>query len=519
MLFNSFLFLCGFLPITCLLFWQLGRRSRSFAVAWLVLASLVFYGWWNPAYVLLLAGSIVFNYLAGLGINEQRLKGKIRRSTLFLVIALTVDLLILAYYKYASFFVHSFADATGQNWSVAAIALPLGISFFTFTQIAFLVDTWRGRVDSFNPIDYALFVTYFPHLIAGPILHHGEMMRQFSAPWMGIFNADNVAAGATIIVIGLFKKVAIADAVARYSDPVFAAALTSPISLLEAWGGAIAYTLQIYFDFSGYSDMAIGLSILFGIRIPLNFNSPYKARNIVDFWRRWHISLSRFLRDYLYIPLGGNRQGKAHRYVNLMLTMLLGGLWHGAGWTFILWGGLHGIYLVVNHLWQWLTSNRKPMAPSFLRRAIAQLITFLAVVIAWVFFRAESLVAARHILAGMFGFNGIVLLDSWETKLGKLAGWLTAHHVTFEALPLFGGRVQISYILLLLAFVWLLPNTRQLFQRRDIAFGDYAPLSGLSVRLAWKPSLTFAVITACVFSYCLITMYFSSGTEFIYYNF
>ncbi|HEY1505905.1 MAG TPA: MBOAT family protein [Stellaceae bacterium] len=519
MLFNSFAFLLAFLPATCLVFWLIGARSRVGAIAWLTLASLVFYAWWDPIYVALLVMSIVFNHLVGSAIHHCRATGAILASTAWLVAGVTGDLLVLGYFKYAVFFIRSIIDVSGAAWSVPSIILPLGISFFTFTQIAFLVDTWRGQTRSLEPARYALFVSYFPHLIAGPILNYRETAPQFAAPHLGRVDLDAVATGLTIFVVGLFKKVILADAIARYANPVFtAAAQGTTLSLLEAWGGALAYTLQIYFDFSAYSDMAIGLSTVFGVRIPLNFNSPYKAESIADFWRRWHISLSRFLRDYLYIPLGGNRYGKTRRYLNLMITMLLGGLWHGASWTFVVWGGLHGCYLVINHCWHWLRGPCRPM-PSAPARFSARALTFFSVVVAWVIFRAESFESARRILAAMFGFNGVVLFDRWRSGMGATGDWLAAHHIGFSPMPLFAGLPQIQLTLFLLAIVWLSPNTRQLFERYDVAIGEYSALRGVFRFFAWRPSLISAGATAALLTYCLITMRGSPSTEFIYYNF
>jgi D-alanyl-lipoteichoic acid acyltransferase DltB (MBOAT superfamily) len=259
--------------------------------------------------------------------------------------AIAVNLILLGYFKYANFFADNLNHFAGTALPIGQVILPLGISFFTFTQIAFLVDTYQGKVKEFNFVHYTLFVTYFPHLIAGPVLHHKEMMPQFAKRNVCHLNWDNVAVGLSIFVLGLAKKVLIADSLAEFATPIFSAvAAGGQPMLFEAWIGALAYTLQLYFDFSAYSDMAIGISLMFNVRLPMNFNSPYKATSIIDFWRRWHMTLSRFLRDYLYIPLGGSRNGKAQRYLNLMITMLLGGLWHGAGWTFVIWGGLHGFY-------------------------------------------------------------------------------------------------------------------------------------------------------------------------------
>ena len=342
MLFNSYGFLFLFLPVTLIVFFALGQRQRSkkLAMAWLVVTSLFFYAWWNPAYLGIMLGSIIFNYTVGfvLSAEDSPLAKK-----LVLTYGIVVNLGLLGYYKYANFFVDSLNAVFGDVIFLETILLPLAISFFTFQQIAYLIDTYRGETRELNFLHYCLFVTFFPQLIAGPIVHHKEMLPQFDRDSLYSINIRRHAVGYSIFTLGLFKKVVLADGIAAYATPAFFAADSGiELTLFEAWTGALAYTLQLYFDFSGYSDMAIGLARMFGIRLPLNFNSPYKATNIVDFWRRWHMTLSRFMRDYIYIPLGGNRQGIiGGRNANLMTTMLLGGLWHGAGWNFLFWGGLH----------------------------------------------------------------------------------------------------------------------------------------------------------------------------------
>ena len=311
--------------------------------------------------------------------------------------------------------------------------------FSRLPQIAFLVDAHRGLAREYSFTHYTLFVTYFPHLIAGPILHHREMMPQFDRRSTYTLDWDNVAVGLTMFIIGLFKKTVIADDMAAFASPAFdAAAGGTQLTLLEAWGAALAYTFQIYFDFSGYTDMALGASRMFGIVLPLNFRSPYKAANIIDFWRRWHITLSRFLRDYVYIPLGGNRKSVPRRYENLLLTMLIGGLWHGAGWTFVFWGALHGIYLVINHGWRSLRRRFDTAAPPG-ARALATLTTFVAVVVAWVFFRASDFTSAVSIIAGMAGQNGVVLPAQWQPTTGGSA-WLASHGIQFGKNDVFRPR-------------------------------------------------------------------------------
>jgi alginate O-acetyltransferase complex protein AlgI len=394
MLFNSYPFIFVFLPVVLFGYFAAGRRGVQAPVVWLALASLVFYSFSNWQFVALLLASIGFNYLIGWLLISHRLRAGPRLAVLSTGVA--GDLVALGIFKYAGFLVANFNAVFSTSLAVN-ILLPVGISFYTFTQIAFLVDAYRGKVGHYALPHYALFVTYFPHLIAGPILHHRDMIPQFESSDSKRPSPHLILCGLIIFGIGLFKKTGLADGI----QPLVALAFNQAApSFDQAWIGALAYTFQLYFDFSGYSDMAIGISLMFGIFLPLNFNSPYKAASIIDFWRRWHMSLSQFLRDYLYISLGGNRHGSLLRYVNLMITMLLGGLWHGAAWTFVAWGALHGVYLCINHAW----INYGPPIPPLLARPariVAFLLTFLAVVIAWVFFRADSLTSALFVLSKM----------------------------------------------------------------------------------------------------------------------
>ncbi|MDB5413819.1 MAG: hypothetical protein JWR10_2154 [Rubritepida sp.] len=334
--------------------------------------------------------------------TSTRFRGPILGFALFL------NLIVLAYFKYYLFFAAEISRAAGFDVNIATIYLPIGISFYTFTQIAFLVDTYHDKVKELNFIHYLLFVTYFPHLIAGPILHHAEMMQQFRTKSIYRLKAENISVGLTIFIIGLFKKVVLADGIAPFVGPIFdAPAGAAAPGMAAAWVGALAYTLQLYFDFSGYSDMAIGLSRMFGIILPLNFASPYKAESIIEFWRRWHMTLSRFLRDYLYFALGGSHRGTARRYANLFITMLLGGIWHGAGWTFLLWGAVHGVLLTLNHAFRAVAGGTRPASarPAWIRAAFV-LGTFILVTMAWVLFRAPDVTAAFRILSSMVGWHG-----------------------------------------------------------------------------------------------------------------
>jgi alginate O-acetyltransferase complex protein AlgI len=514
MLFNSYPFLFVFLPATFAGFFLLARFSHTLAAAWLTVASFVFYGWWSLAYVALLLASIAFNFAVGMAIVREAGTGRSRR---LLALGVAANLLLLGYYKYADFFVSNL-NRIGAGLPLPEVVLPLGISFFTFTQIAFLVDAWQGKASEYRFIHYALFVTYFPHLIAGPVLHHREMMPQFGLRETYRIDWESLAVGLTIFFIGLFKKTVIADGIAVYVRPVFdAPAQGIALSAVDAWAGALAYTFQLYFDFSGYSDMAIGLSRLFGVRLPLNFASPYKAASIIDFWRRWHMTLSRFLRDYLYIPLGGSRRGSARRYANLMATMLLGGLWHGASWTFVAWGGLHGVYLLANHAWRELRARCGWKGPyGRVSHAAAVLLTFVATVVAWVFFRADSLDHALAIVGAMSGANGVTLPYRWLGKLGEIGAWLAGHGVRFaESTPTFGGGPQLNWILICAAIAWWAPNTQEIMRAFRPALG--VEPQGASRWWNWRPDWRWLAFASGAATIAILSL--TSVSEFIYFQF
>ena len=436
MLFTSALFAWVYLPVVLAGFFLIGRWSESGASLWLFLASLAFYAAWMPEFTLLLLASICFNFVVGRRIGATR-------SWAWLSFGVSANLLLLAYYKYAGFLVTNVNALTGAHWDLGQIILPIGISFFTFTQIAFLVDAYAKGVREPRFVHYGLFVTYFPHLVAGPVLHHAQMMPQFALANTYRFNLTNFGVGLGIFALGLFKKVVLADGISPYADAVFNAAdAGQAITVEEAWLGALAYTLQLYFDFSGYSDMAVGLSWMLNIRLPFNFNSPYLATNISDFWRRWHMSLSSFLRDYLYIALGGNRQGEARRYANLLTTMVLGGLWHGASWSFVLWGTLHGLYLVIQQLWaRWAHPSGQPglvdspATRSRVGRLLSWAATMAAVVAAWVLFRATTLEGATTVYAAMLALDAADTASAlWNAGLKPETGWLLLGLFTVVAL-------------------------------------------------------------------------------------
>ncbi len=522
MLFNSYVFLFAFLPVTLLGFHLIGKQGHHrVAISWLVGASLFFYGWWNPAYLGLILGSILFNYAVGVA-----LLGRPNKLTLFLGVA--TNLGVLGYFKYANFFIDNINSLVGSDIILEQIILPLGISFFTFQQITYLVDAYRGETREYNFLHYCLFVTFFPQLIAGPIVHHKEMLPQFAKDALHGLKSKNLAVGFTIFIIGLFKKVVLADGIAVHATSVFNGAENGVyLTFFEAWGGALAYSFQLYFDFSGYSDMAIGLARMFGIRLPLNFNSPYKAISIIDFWRRWHITLSRFLRDYLYIPLGGNRKGETRRFTNLMITMLLGGLWHGAGWNFILFGLAHGTYIVICGAWikvKKSISNNRVIKSTVAANSIGRVITFLAVVLAFVPFRAESMDGTSNMLTAMLGGHGLSLSPLLIGRIGNAEQWLLEHGVVFHGMfhnHVFGAdpRWGIAWVVTLLLASTLLPNTQQLLRRYRPALETYKnEIPCLRHRWAeWRPTAPWALITFGIFIITILSL--TQASEFLYFQF
>lgn len=419
MIFSSPEFILLLLPIAFFGYFFLNRiRFVIAGKAWLVAVSLYFYAYWNAAYLPLLLASIFFNFAVGTGLSPDQASRRLQRlRSSALAFGITVNLALLGYFKYANFLLENINTVFNAGYIAPQILLPLGISFFTFTQIAFLVDSYRGKAKEYNFLNYALFVTFFPHLIAGPILHHREMMPQFESRWTLAMRYRNIFAGLFIFSIGLFKKVVIADTFAIWANAGFDGGTT--LDFFSAWATSLSYTFQLYFDFSGYCDMAIGASLLFNIWLPINFNSPYKALDIRDFWRRWHITLSRYLRDYLYIPLGGNRCSPARVYLNLMATFVLGGLWHGASWMFAIWGALHGVALVVHRVWNSM-GMRMP-------RVAAWLLTFGFVNITWVFFRANTLDDALRVMRGMVDIHSVINLPATAIPTYSLAwgGWFS----------------------------------------------------------------------------------------------
>ena len=492
MLFNSYVFIFAFLPVVVAGYALLNRyaSNRTWVIGWLVLASLFYYGWWKPQFLLLLFGSVSVNALLGKGLIEGRLSAAARKAALVAGIAFNVGL--LGYFKYAMFFVDNLNSLFGAGLTVPKIVLPIGISFITFQKIAYLVDAYKGLVKHFSLRNYALFVTFFPQLIAGPIVHHAEMMPQFERTARHRDFADDLAIGFSIFCVGLFKKVVIADTCAVYADAGYAHVQAGNLlDFVSAWMTVVAYSFQLYYDFSGYSDMAIGLARIFGIRLPVNFNSPYKATSIIDFWRRWHMTLSRFLRDYIYIPLGGNRRGGVRRYVNLMIVMLIGGFWHGANWTFVLWGGIHGVLLALNHAWHALPVSGWMLWTRARYRLIFGATTFLIVTLAWVPFRSPDLVTARRMRHLLFPshvpFTDVVrsLRAFWRSQIwdGRYAydvlAWFKARELWPAPMPedfLTTYRPAGLLLICIAVLTFVAPNTQELFARmRPVAGANSEP--------------------------------------------
>ena len=488
MLFNSYEFIFLFLPFTFFIYFYLNKkRLTEVAKGFLVLSSLFFYSWWNVIYLPLILGSMVFNYCFGVELNKEN--SKISKKFI-LILGIVANLMLLGYFKYSDFFISNVNFIFNTQIPHLNLLLPLAISFFTFQQIAYLVDSATGGgTKQYDFLNYCLFVTFFPQLIAGPIVHHKEMMPQFANFRNKIINYKNIALGLFIFSIGLFKKVVIADSFAVWATNGFDKAAV--LNLFEAWATSLSYTFQLYFDFSGYCDMAIGAALLFNIKLPINFNSPYKALNIQDFWRRWHITLSRFLRDYIYIPLGGNRKGRLRTYANLMATFIIGGIWHGAGWTFVFWGFLHGVALVIHRIWNELGFK--------MNKILAWFITFNFINITWVFFRAKDWDDALKVLKGMFGLSGGIVLNA---RLEKRVGFLKEYGVSFDKwdinLQVDGTNTLIYFMVFSFVLVLFCKNSAQKIQY---------------FKLCWQN------LTIAVFCFVLAILNIYKMSQFLYFNF
>lgn len=501
MLFNSFVFLLVFLPLVLAAFYASRKWvSARASLAVLVVASFIFYGYWNPVYLLLLVGSILTNYEIGRHLNGNN------PPRILLILGIALNLSLLGYFKYTNFLIDNANSFFGLSIEITAIILPLAISFFTFQQIAYLVDCYKQTVQERDFLSYCLFVSFFPQLIAGPIVHHKEIMPQFARMASHPKLRPNFGAGLTLLIIGLFKKVVIADNFAVYASRFYDSAGESSFYIGDAWVAALSYHFQIYFDFSGYSDMAIGLGLLFGIVLPINFNSPYKSLSIVDFWRRWHMTLSRFLRDYLYIVLGGNRKGSRRRYLNLFVTMLLGGLWHGAAWTFIVWGGLHGSYLVFNHGWQVLCGklNITKLMENRLYRVFCLLLTTLAVIVAWVYFRAPDMTVANQTLMAMFGAGEKGFSGAYGSYISTTGFSAFVNLVADSRLS--PASMMPPFFIAAFIFTVCLPNAAQLFNLIDAGGG-----------IQWRPTFGWAAASGFMLCCSLVGMF--GVSEFIYFQF
>lgn len=500
MLFNSQIYIFLFLPVVAVVYFMLNRRRLVIVgKAWLVLASLIFYGYWNPVYLLLIISSMLVNFAVGTALHRTKKNPghhpPPKRKSI-LAAGVLFNLGLLGFFKYADFFLRNLNGAFGAEVPALGWALPLAISFFTFQQIAYLVDSYQTDTQEYDFLNYCLFVSFFPQLIAGPIVHHREMMPQFMRLRTKVLNWNNVATGVFIFCVGLFKKVVIADSFAVWANAAFNA--NHLLGFFDAWGASLSYTFQLYYDFSGYTDMAIGAALLFNIRLPVNFNSPYKALSVQDFWRRWHITLSNWLRDYVYIPLGGNRSGRYRNYFNLIITFLLGGLWHGAGWTFVAWGAMHGGAMVIHRFWRRL-GFRMP-------RPAAWFSTFLFINITWVFFRAETFSGALRVLKGMAGVNGVSAAEESASVLNFLSAWLNgvramtgAHTASLETT---------AYIVIFGLVSFLLPNSVEVVQ--------FVPYGG---RTVFRPRVIYAIFVGFVLFYFLLSGIQNAPSEFLYFNF
>ena len=494
MLFNSLEYIFLFLPITVVCYFLLNHKGYyQAALVWLVVASLGFYAYWKPVYLLLITGSVSFNYLLG-----GRLQKAARRS--LLVFGIVINLGLLAWFKYANFIAANINEYilahTDFFINLPKIELPLAISFFTFLQIAYLVDCFQGKVRETHFLHYTLFVTYFPHLIAGPLVHHQELMPEFARAENKRVNWNHIYLGIYVFAIGLFKKVFIADSFAEWARMGFDSATS--LTFFDAWGSSLSYTLQLYFDFSGYTDMAIGASMILNIKLPINFNSPYKALDIQDFWRRWHMTLSRWLREYLYIPLGGNRSGSFFTGVNLFITFLLGGLWHGANWTFVIWGAMHGGAVVIHRIWKHVGGN--------LPRYLAWFLTFMFANIAWVFFRAHTVTDSLRILRGMIDIHSIAVTANFAHAINYFTSAWPIFQLTGDSphtllLPV----TALIYLAIFLPICLLTSNSHEIALRS----------------LDQRPTLySCARITILAAIPLFMMLYFSSRiSEFIYFNF
>ena len=542
MLFNSYEFIFVFLPVAVAVFLVLGTISRTWALSSLIVASLAFYTWWRPLNLLIIAPALLINFT--LARTLQRLGGQKKRglSRAVLTGGIVFNVAFLGYFKYANFAATVAHDVFGRDLVLTQIILPLGISFITFQMIAFLIDVQGGRIESFSLRDFFLFALFFPQLIAGPIVHYREMMPQFHRASCR-FDKENVSVGLTLFAFGLFKKVVLADAIAPLIAPIYEqAASGAPISLLTAWMAAIGFTMQIYFDFSGYTDMALGIARLFGIRLPQNFYSPLRASSIIDFWLRWHITLTRFLTAYIYNPLAlsltrrrlakrkavyGGRSTTLGAFLELLMfptvfTMFVSGVWHGAGYTFIVWGLLHGVYLTINHGWRQLGPGLWPDKQSYARfmEPAGLVLTFIGVAASMIIFRAATMGSAVNLLKGMIGLNGLALPRSVFDRLGPLTARLGEAGVVRGMESGIEVNMLVIWVLGLTFIALVCPNTLQILARYEPALGVKAPPSkrGAWARaITWSASPAWAILLSVVAAIGILHL--GGQSEFLYWQF
>ncbi len=502
MLFSSPVYIFLFLPVVVIVYFIMMRwRMAAAGKIWLIAGSFLFYSYSALQYLPLIIGSICVNFFLGnrlrkIPSDSTNARDFTRRKVL-LATGISFNLCLLGYFKYADFFIENLNRAFDTSTSLLSLALPLAISFYTFQQIAFLVDSSNSEAGEPDFGNYCFFVMFFPQLIAGPIVRHREMMPQFVNIHNRLLDWSNMATGIFVFAIGLFKKTVIADSFALWANAGFDSG--KALSFFEAWSASLSYTFQLYYDFSGYSDMAIGAALLFNIKLPVNFNSPYMALNIQDFWQRWHITLSRWLRDYLYIPLGGNRKGPARTLINLMITFLLGGLWHGAGWTFVIWGAMHGAALAIHRVWQ----QRGLKMPAI----IGWLCTFLFINVAWVFFRAATLPDAFRILKGMAGY---------EMKIPVMAANLLNYLTPWDFMnlagvndPLLISIHSVGYIVVFSLLAFCAPNSMQIV--------EFVPYRGI---FRFKTNVKTAMLLAILLFVSFLTFVGNvSQSQFLYFNF
>jgi D-alanyl-lipoteichoic acid acyltransferase DltB (MBOAT superfamily) len=509
MLFDSWNFIVWFLPVTLLTFYLIPARLLVFRKVWLIIASLFFYGYWKVEYVPLLVLSVIVNYSLAEGINRSSARGRP-----ILIVGVLLNLLLLGYFKYTNFAIHFFGRLAHRDLGHFDIILPLAISFFTFTQISYLVDVYRDRSTHYKFLDYSLFVVLFPHLIAGPIVRHWEIIPQFADRELKA-SRNNFGVGFSLFLFGLSKKY-LADLAAFYADSVYnAAAQNTAISCVDGWVGTVAFALQIYFDFSSYSDMAIGLARMFGVKFPCNFDSPYRATSVIVFWERWHRTLTRFLREYVYFSLGGNRRGSFRQILNIMATMLLSGLWHGAGWTYIIWGALHGMFLVINHQWRLLVKHMKWNFDNWFYRAACVLLTFVCVSLAWTFFRAPSTTVACRMLSNMLALKGFSLPYIFHNHPRFQAMILDPLHIRILDTGVFDYNNAFIIIGFLLVICWALPNTQQMLINYDPVLEPVTRRPWFHLKLGFWIAIVFGVMGYLILRNC----YVSEPSPFIYFNF